>query len=212
MNSGIIGRKLGMIQIFIEDGIKVPVTVIEAGPCQIIQKKSIEKEGYNAIQLGFMEKKIKRVNKPLLGHLKKAGDKAYYYIKEFRVDNIDKYQLGETITVDIFKPGDKVDISGISKGKGFAGVIKRWGFKGGPASHGSMFHRAPGSIGASSFPSRVFKGKKLPGHLGNRRVTVQNLRIIDVKKEDNIILVKGAVPGPKSGVLIIKEGVKNASS
>jgi len=201
---GLIGKKIGMTQIFSKDGETIPVTVIKAGPCTVIQKKSKDKDGYNALQLGFEEKKWSRVNKPLQGHFKKAGQRAFYHLKEFKVDNIDKYQLGQEITLEIFKVGGKVKVTGKSKGRGFAGVIKRWGFSGGPASHGSMFHRAPGSIGSSAFPSRVFKGKKLPGHYGNKTVTVRNLEIVDIKPEDNLLLLKGAVPGARNSIVIIQ--------
>ena len=166
MTRGIIGRKLGMTQVYSQEGDVLPVTVIEAGPCAVVQKKTLGNDGYNALQLGFSQKKKNKINKPLEGHLKKHKASPYGYLKEFRVEKVDDYQEGEKITVDAFNAGDFVDVTGISKGKGFAGVVKRWGFKGGPGAHGSMFHRAPGSIGASAYPSRVFKGRKMPGRLG----------------------------------------------
>ncbi len=200
----IIGRKLGMTQIFTEDGKAVPVTVVEAGPCCVIQVKTLERDGYEAVQLGFSEiRKGKKVNKPMAGIFKKAGVKPYRIIKEFRMDG---YKVGDLITASIFEKGDIVKVSGISKGKGFQGVVKRHHFAGGPASHGSMFYRAPGSIGASSFPSRVWKGMRMAGHMGSQRVTVRNLTIVDVKPEQNLILIKGAIPGgTNSYVEIVKE-------
>lgn len=208
MTRGIIGRKLGMTQVYSQEGDVLPVTVIEAGPCAVVQKKTLGNDGYNALQLGFSQKKKNKINKPLEGHLKKHKASPYGYLKEFRVEKVDNYQEGEKITVDAFNAGDFVDVTGISKGKGFAGVIKRWGFKGGPGSHGSMFHRAPGSIGASAYPSRVFKGRKMPGRLGGDRVTVQNIQVIEVRPNENLILLKGAVPGSRNGVVIIRSSVK----
>ncbi len=209
MSEGILGKKLGMTQIFSEDGEIIPVTVIKAGPCRVVQKKTGAKDGYNALQLGFEEKKEQRVNKPLMGHFKRHNCPPFYFLREFRVDNVEDYQPGQEIAVtDIFKVGDIVDISGVTKGRGFAGVMKRWNFRGGPGSHGSMFNRAPGSIGASAYPSRVFKGTKLPGHYGAERVTVQNLKIVSIEQEDAIIMVKGAVPGPRNGVLEIRKARK----
>lgn len=208
MSRGIIGRKLGMTQVYSQEGDVLPVTVIEAGPCAVIQKKTLVNDGYNALQLGFSQKKKNKINKPLEGHLKKHKASPYGYLKEFKVEKVDDYQEGEKITVDVFNAGDFVDVTGISKGKGFAGVVKRWGFRGGPGAHGSMFHRAPGSIGASAYPSRVFKGKKMPGRLGGDRVTVQNIQVIEVKPNENLILLKGAVPGSRNGVVIIRSSVK----
>ncbi|PID72606.1 MAG: 50S ribosomal protein L3 [Desulfobulbus propionicus] len=202
--NGILGRKVGMTRIYDEHGRSIPVTVIEAGPCTILQKKTEAKEGYNAIQVGFVEKKASRLNKPEAGHAKRSGGTAFYHIREFRVADPEAYELGQEIkAADVVKVGDKVDITGKSKGRGFQGVVKRHGFAGGKASHGSGFHRAPGSIGCSAWPSRVIKGKKLPGHMGNEIVTQKNYKIIDIREEDNVILVKGPVPGAKNGLLSI---------
>jgi large subunit ribosomal protein L3 len=210
MEKGLIGRKLGMTQVFSDDGGAVPVTVIEAGPCVVIQKKSQEKDGYSAVQLGFGRKKPKRVTKPLQGHFKMADKGFFQVLREFRLDDPDAFELGAELGADLFEAGEYVDIVGISKGRGFAGAMKRHGFKGGKATHGSMFHRAPGSIGASADPSRVLKGKKLPGHLGDKRVTIQNLRIFSVRPEQNIILVRGSVPGSMNGFIMIKNAVKKS--
>ncbi|KPU26758.1 50S ribosomal protein L3 [Caloranaerobacter sp. TR13] len=204
----ILGRKLGMTQVFTEDGVVIPVTVIEAGPVKVVQKKTIEKDGYSAIQVGFSDIKEKKVNKPLKGHFEKAGVEYKRYLREFRVENVDEYEVGQEIKADVFSAGDKVDVIGISKGKGFQGVIKRHNQSRGPETHGSKYHRAVGSLGASSYPSRVFKTKKLPGHMGHERVTVQNLEVVRVDAEKNLILIKGAVPGPKGGLLTIKQSVK----
>jgi len=214
MVEGLIGRKLGMTQIFDEEGNVVPVTVIQAGPCTVVQKKTKEKDGYTAVQLGFEEeKKLKKVTKPLEGHFQKSGLPPFKVLREFKFDETAEIKEGDQFSVDIFQPGEKVDVVGTSKGKGFAGVVKRWGFRGGKASHGSMFHRAPGSIGASAFPSRVFKGKKLPGHMGHRRVTVKNLTVVRADKERNLLLVKGAVPGANGGLLLIRRvGFKTKSA
>ncbi len=210
MEKGLIGKKLGMTQIFWEDGAAIPVTVIEAGPCVVIQKKTKETGGYDAIQLGFGRKKEKKVTKPLQGHFKKA-DKGYFqFLREFRTESPYGYEVGQELKADIFEVGDRVDVIGTTKGKGFAGVIKRHGFHGGRATHGSMFHRAPGSIGASASPSRVFKGTRLPGHMGNKRQTVQNLAVMGVLADRNLILIKGAVPGSRNGVVLIKSAVKGS--
>lgn len=208
MQKGILGKKVGMTQVFDDDGNVIPVTVIEAGPVKVVQKKTLEKDGYQAIQVGFEDKKPNRVNKPEKGHFDKAGVEYKKYLREFRLDDVDGYEVGQEIKVDVFKPGDKVDVTGISKGKGFQGVIKRWNQRRGPMSHGSKYHRGVGSMGGSSFPSRTFKGKKLPGRMGGRRVTVLNLEVAKVDSEHNLLLVKGAVPGPKGGLLIIKDSVK----
>lgn len=201
---GILGKKVGMTRVYSEAGAATPVTAIEAGPCVVLQKKSVEKEGYNAIQVGFGSKKESRVGKPMAGHFKAAGKGGFYHIKEFRVDNVEKYELGQEILVaDLFKIGDLVDVSGLSKGRGFQGVIKRHGFKGGGKTHGSMFHRAPGSIGCSAYPSRVIKGKKLPGRMGNALVTKKNVMVIDVRPDSNVLLVKGSLPGAKQSVVQI---------
>lgn len=209
MKKGLIGKKLGMTQIFSEEG-AIPVTVIEAGPCVVIQKKNSGKDGYEAIQVGFGRTKQKSVTKPLQGHLKKADKGLFRVLREFRVDSSDDYELGAEIKADLFEVGDYVDIVGTSKGKGYAGAVKRHGFRGGRATHGSMFHRAPGSIGASADPSRVLKGTKLPGQMGDSRVTVQNLTVLGVRPERNLILVKGAVPGCNNGIVLIKESIKKA--
>ena len=203
MMKGILGKKVGMTQIFDENGIVVPVTIIEAGPCFVTQRKTQDKDGYNAIQLGFHEVKENKVNKPIAGHLKKSGAPAIKYMREFRVSNPDDYEEGQKIDVSVFSVGDKVDVVGTSKGKGFAGVIKRWGFSGGPASHGSTAHRTPGSIGCSAYPARVFKGRKMPGHYGAAQVTVDNLEIVDRQTDRNLLFIKGAVPGGKNGMVII---------
>lgn len=210
MAKGLIGKKLGMTQIFVGGEELIPVTVVQAGPCTVTQKKTQEADGYDAIQLGFGEVKPHRVKKPLLGHFNKAGVTPVRYLREFRVDNTDEYEVGQVLTADLFKPGDRVDVTGTSKGKGFQGVVKRHGFGGGRASHGSMFHRAPGAIGAHEAPGRVFKGKKFPGQMGNRRVTVQNLQVVEVDVERNIILLRGAVPGAKDGTILLRNAVKYA--
>lgn len=196
-----------MTQVFSLDG-AVPVTAIEAGPCTVIQKKEKAKDGYDALQLGFGRKKVKNVTKPLQGHFKKADRGVFQVLREFRLDSTDGYEVGNEVTVDVFQIGDTVDIVGISKGRGFAGGVKRHGFKGGRMTHGSMFHRAPGSIGASADPSRVLKGKKLPGHMGNHRMTVQNLKICGIRPDKNLLLVKGAVPGCTNGIILIKNSIK----
>ena len=201
---GLLGRKLGMTRLYDEHGRSIPVTVIEAGPCTVLQKKTKAKEGYDAIQVGYREKKASRVNRPMAGHCQKAGCAGFYHIREFRVEDPDAYEIGQRLTVsEIFEVGAKVDVSGRTKGRGFQGVVKRHGFRGGRATHGSMFHRAPGSIGCSAWPSRVIKGKKLPGHMGTNLVTQKNLTIVDIRPEENLILVQGAVPGAKNGLLQI---------
>lgn len=193
-----------MTRIYSEEGRAIPVTVIEAGPCIVLQKKSVGKEGYNAIQLGFAAKKDSRLNKPIAGHCKGVGRGGFYHIKEFRVDDPESYELGQDISLaDLFKIGDLVDISGMTKGRGFQGVMKRHGFHGGKKTHGSMFHRRPGSIGCSAWPSRVIKGKKLPGHMGTNKVTKTNLTVVDIRSDENIILIKGSVPGGGQSVLNI---------
>ena len=190
----------------------VPVTVIEAGPCPIIQKKTKEKDGYHALQVGFLPKKPNRVNRPLMGHLKKSGRGAFYFLKELKVDEIDPYELGQEIAVDIFQPGDLVDVTGTSKGKGFSGVMKRHGFRGAPGSHGTHEHfRHGGSIGAAADPGRTFKGKKMPGHFGNRMVTVQNIEVVEVRPQQNLIFLKGAVPGWRNGIVTIRQAKKVAT-
>ncbi|WP_227767980.1 50S ribosomal protein L3 [Zhaonella formicivorans] len=206
MSKGLLAKKLGMTQIF-QDGKAVPVTVVEAGPCYVIQKKTVENDGYNAIQVGFVANEEKKVNKPLKGHFAKAKVKPFQYIKEFRVENIDDYQVGQEIKADIFSEGEIVDVVGTSKGKGFAGGIKRHGFHRGPMQHGSKYHRRPGSLGAKG-PARVFKGRKLPGRTGGERVTVQNLMIAKVDPERNLLLVKGAIPGPNKSLVMVKSAAK----
>jgi large subunit ribosomal protein L3 len=209
MLKGIIGRKLGMTQIFGENGNIIPITVIEAGPCVIIQIKTREKEGYSALQLGFLKKKLQRVNRPLAGHFQKSGAAPCYFLKEFRVNETGEYQVGQEITLETFKVGDRVDITGTSKGKGFSGVIKRHGFRGFPGSHGTHeYFRHGGSIGSNTFPGRTFKGKRMPGLFGNSRVTVQNFKIVDIKPESNLLLVKGAIPGSVNSIVIIREAAK----
>jgi large subunit ribosomal protein L3 len=209
MKKGILGKKHGMTQIFDEKGDVIPVTVIEAGPCVVVQKKTEDKDGYNAIQVGFGDISEKKINKPLLGHFKKAGVSPKKYLRELRLDDISDYNVGTEIRVDIFKPGDRVDVTGISKGKGFAGVIKRYGARRGPMSHGSKYHRRVGSMGATTDPGRTLKGKKMPGRMGGERVTIKNLEVVKVDPELNLLVVKGSVPGPKGSLLIIKDSVKS---
>lgn len=208
MQKAIIGKKLGMTQLFTEDGTVIPVTVIEAGPVSVIQKKTVENDGYSAIQVGFGDCKDKALNKPLKGHLAKAGVANKKHLKEFRLEDDSAYNVGDEIKAGIFAEGDKVDVTGISKGHGFAGTIKRWGTHRGPMTHGSGYHRGVGSMGACSTPSRVMKNKRLPGHMGVEQVTIQNLVVVKVDAEQNIILVKGAVPGPKGGIVTIRDTVK----
>lgn len=208
MNKGIIGKKLGMTQIFTEDGTRVPVTVVQAGPCIVTQKKIQAVDGYSAVQVGFESLDAARANKPQLGHCTKSGHGVFRHLKEIKLANSEDLNLGDSLTVDQFLPGDYVDVTGTSIGKGFQGVIKRWNFKGGRASHGSRFHRAPGSIGASATPSRVFKNKKMPGQMGNEKVTVQRLQIVRVDSADNLLLIKGAIPGHKNNIVIIKQSIK----
>jgi large subunit ribosomal protein L3 len=199
---GILGKKVGMTQVFTEDGRLVSVTVIEAGPVKVVQKKEKDHDGYGALQLGYDEtRKEKNITKPMLGHFKKMSSPFYRFIREIRMEG---FNAGDNISVDIFTKGEKVSITGNSKGKGFQGVMKRHNYKGGPGSHGSMFNRAPGSIGSSAYPSRVWKNKALPGHMGDEKVTVKNIEIFDIKKDQNLMLVMGAVPGPNGGYVIVK--------
>jgi large subunit ribosomal protein L3 len=207
MTKGLIGKKLGMTEVFSDEGVFVPVTVIEVEPSVVVQKKTSDKDGYEALQLGYGRISQRKLTKPLQGHFKKADKGFFRILREFD-GSTDGYEIGQEIGLDIFAPGDYVDVVGTTKGKGFAGVIKRHGFSGGRATHGSMFHRAPGSIGASADPSRVFKGTKLPGHMGTERKTVQNLQIWAVRPELNALLVKGAVPGNKKGFVLIKQSIK----
>jgi large subunit ribosomal protein L3 len=204
-----MGKKLGMTQIFTADGRRVPVTVIEAGPCVVIQKKTVATDGYDAVQVGFGEKAAHRVSKPQMGHFKKVGKGAFATLREFDTDNVDEFSVGDEIKCEaVFQIGDVVDVTGTSKGKGFQGVIKRWNFAGGRMSHGSHFHRAPGAIGCSAWPAKVFKGKKMAGQMGNERSTTQNLAIVDVRPEENLLFIKGAIPGPRNGVVMIRRGSK----
>ena len=204
---GILGRKIGMTQIFTEAGEVVPVTVVEAGPVVVTQVKTIENDGYNAVQVGFVDAKEKSLNKPQKGHLA-AANTLKKHLKEFRVECVDTYTVGQEIKADVFAAGEMIDVTGISKGKGFQGPIKRHGQSRGPESHGSRYHRRPGSMGACSYPGRVFKNKKLAGHMGSVKVTVQNLEVVRVDADKNFILVKGAIPGAKGSVVTLKEAVK----
>ena len=206
---GILGKKIGMTQIFTEEGIVVPVTVVEAGPNVVTQVKTVEKDGYNAIQVGFEDAKEKSLNKPQKGHLA-AANVLKKHLKEFRVDAVEEFTVGQEIKADLFAAGEKIDVTGTSKGKGFQGPIKRHGQSRGPETHGSRYHRRPGSMGACSFPGRVFKNKKLAGHMGSVKVTVQNLEVVRVDADKNLILVKGAIPGPKGSMVTIKEAVKSS--
>ncbi|MGD8367500.1 MAG: 50S ribosomal protein L3 [Desulfobacterales bacterium] len=205
MSKGLIGKKLGMMGFFTPDGRYLPVTVIEAGPCVVTQIKRADREGYNALQLGFGQRKASRVNRPLKGHLKKSGGGLFAVLREFPVDNPDDFTLGQEITLELFEVGDRVRITGKSKGRGFSGVIKRHGFHRGPKTHGSKNIRPPGSIGCSAWPSRVTKGKKLPGQYGHEQQTMRNLEIVDIRPEQNLILVKGAVPGHRSALVTIRK-------
>jgi len=207
MPKAILGKKIGMTQVFTGEGIAVPVTVIEAGPCVIAQKKTKEHDGYNAIQVGFGDKRENLFNKPMKGHYEKAGIKPKRYLREIRVDDIDAYEVGQEIKADIFEPGEKVDVVGTTKGRGFSGSIKRHGFHRGPMAHGSKYHRGSGSLGAKG-PARVFKGRKLPGHYGAERVTIQNLEIVRADAGQNMLAVKGAIPGPRGGLVMVQQSVK----
>ena len=208
MKKAILGKKIGMTQFFRADGTMIPVTVIEAGPCPVVQKKTVENDGYESIQLGFAELREKLANKPRKGHFAKANVKAMRYLREFRLEDVASYEIGQILKADVFAEGDKVDISGTSKGKGFAGVVKRHNQGRGRMTHGSHFHRAPGSMSACSDPSRVFKTKNLPGHMGSEHVTVQNLEVVRVDAERNLMLIKGAVPGAKGSLVTVKSTVK----
>lgn len=208
MVNALIGKKLGMSQLFSPDGEVTPVTVIQVGPCTVTQIKSVASDGYNAVQLGFGEKKPQRTKKPLLGHFKKSGKGPFAVVREVRVDDVGEFELGQEVSADIFQVGELVHVVGKSKGKGFAGTIKRWNFSRGPMSHGGMNKRGPGSIGCSATPARVIKGRKMPGQMGNRRATVKGLMVVDVRPEENIILIRGAVPGGRNGVVFIKKSGK----
>ncbi|MGL5646312.1 MAG: 50S ribosomal protein L3 [Clostridium sp.] len=208
MKKAILGKKIGMTQIFDENGKVVPVTVVEAGPCVVVQKKTVEKDGYDAIQVGFGDIREKLVNKPRKGQFAKAGVSLRRTLKELRLEDAASYEVGQEITAEIFVAGDKVDVSGVSKGKGFQGTIKRWNAQRGPMSHGSKFHRAPGSMGASSDPSKTFKNKKMPGHMGAQNKTVLNLEVVKVIADKNLILIKGGIPGPNKGKVVIRNTVR----
>ena len=208
MKKAILGKKIGMTQFFRADGTMIPVTVIEAGPCPVVQKKTVANEGYDSVQLGFAELRDKLANKPRKGHFAKSNVKAMRYLREFRLEDAASYEVGQIVKADVFAEGDKVDVSGTSKGHGFQGVVKRHGQGRGRMTHGSHFHRAPGSMSACSDPSRVFKTKNLPGHMGSEHVTVQNLEVVRVDAERNLLLIKGAVPGAKGGLVTVKSTVK----
>lgn len=209
MKKAILATKVGMTQIFNEDGVLTPVTVLQAGPCVVTQVKTVENDGYSAVQVGFVDKREKLVNKPLKGHFDKAGVSYKRYVREFKLEDPEGYAVAQEIKADVFTAGDKIDATAISKGKGFQGAIKRHGQSRGPMTHGSKFHRHAGSNGSASDPSKVFKGKKMPGQMGNKQVTIQNLEVVKVDAENNLLLVKGAVPGPKKSLVKIKESVKS---
>lgn len=208
MKKAIIAKKVGMTQVFTEKGTLIPVTVLEAGPCVVIQKKTMENDGYEAIQVGYTDAKPKHVTKPMKGHFDKAGVTAKKYLKEFKLDDISAYEIGAEIKADVFTAGDKVDVSGVSKGKGFQSTIKRYNAQRGPMGHGSKSHRVVGSMSSGTTPGRVKKNKKMPGHMGHVNVTIQNIEVVRADAEKNLLLVKGAVPGPKGAVLVIKDSVK----
>ncbi len=208
MKKAIMGKKIGMTQIFDENGKVIPVTVIEAGPCVVLQKKTMENDGYEAIQVGFGDIREKLVNKPMKGIFSKAGVAVKRFVREFRLEDVSQYEVGNEIKADLFQVGEKVDVTGTSKGKGFQGTIKRWNAHRGPMTHGSKFHRAVGSMGASSDPSRTFKNKRMPGQMGRVKSTVLNLEVVKIMPEKNAILIKGAIPGPNKGMVIIRNSVK----
>ncbi len=208
MKKAILATKVGMTQIFDEKGVLVPVTVLQAGPCVVTQVKTVANDGYSAVQVGFVDKREKLVNKPLKGHFDKAGVSYKRYVRELKLDNAEEYSVAQVIGADMFAAGDKVDATAISKGKGYQGAIKRWGLSRGPMAHGSKYHRHAGSNGPATTPGRVFKGKHMPGHMGSRKVTIQNLEIVRVDAQDNLILVKGAVPGAKKCLVTLKNTVK----
>ncbi|HMO50862.1 MAG TPA: 50S ribosomal protein L3 [Kiritimatiellia bacterium] len=205
---GLLGKKLGMTQVYDQEGRHIPVTVIGLGPCVVVQRKVAARDGYEAVQLGFLDQKEQRVNKPLLGHFKKAGASAKRVLREFRVGADETAKEGDTLTAEVFEGVTYVDVSGVTKGRGFQGVVKRHGMGGGPAAHGHTSHRRPGSIGMRTQPGRIFKNKRLPGHMGHVNITVQNLRVVQVRKDDNAILVEGAVPGPTGSILVVKKAIK----
>ncbi len=208
--NGILGIKLGMAQVFADDGTAIGCTVLQAGPCVVVQKRSKQTDGYDAVQLGLVEFiKPQRISKPMNGHFKKANVAPMRFLRELRLDEgTEETKVGDRVLVDGFAPGDVVDVCGVSKGKGFQGGVKRWHFRGGDATHGSMFHRAPGGIGASSFPSRVWKGQHFPGHMGNERVTAKNLRVVKIDADENLMLVRGSVPGPAGSYILIRKARK----
>ncbi len=214
MKKAIVGKKIGMTQVFTDDGRLVPVTVVEAGPCKVVQKKSVESDGYAAVQVGFdtyAENRAKKlVSKPQTGHFKKAGVAPTRYLREFRLDNAAELEVGSELTVEQFAQGDIIDVSGVTRGRGFTGAIYRWNQHTGPMAHGSKYHRGVGSMSANSDPSRVFKNKHMPGHYGVERVTVQNLEIVKIDTERNLLLIKGAVPGPNGGLLLVRNAIKGA--
>ena len=207
---GILGKKIGMTQVFTEEGLVIPVTVVEAGPVAVTQIKTLENDGYEAIQVGYVDAKEKALNKPQKGHLAKAGV-LKRHLKEFRVDTVEGYEVGQEIKADLFTAGERIDVTGISKGKGFQGPIKRHGQSRGPESHGSRYHRRPGSMGACSYPGRVFKNKKLAGHMGSVKITIQNLEVVRVDAEKNLLLIKGAIPGAKGSVVTVKAAIKGSN-
>lgn len=207
---GILGKKIGMTQVFTEEGLVIPVTVVEAGPVAVTQIKTLENDGYEAIQVGYVDAKEKALNKPQKGHLAKDGV-LKRHLKEFRVDTVEGYEVGQEIKADLFTAGEKIDVTGISKGKGFQGPIKRHGQSRGPESHGSRYHRRPGSMGACSYPGRVFKNKKLAGHMGSVKITIQNLEVVRVDAEKNLLLIKGAIPGAKGSVVTVKAAIKGSN-
>jgi len=211
MCRGLIGEKLGMTGLFSSEGKYFPVTVLRVGPCVVTQIKTVATDGYNALQLGFGEKKKSRINKPIKGHLKKSGEGCFALLREFSVDNPGDYEPGQTLSPDMFKVGERIDVTASSKGRGFAGVIKRHGFHGGGETHGSHSHRVPGSIGCSAWPAKVIKGRKMPGHYGNKQKTIKNLEIVDIRPKQNLIFVKGAVPGSISGLVLIKKLIRQSA-
>jgi large subunit ribosomal protein L3 len=206
--SALLGKKIGMTTVFSATGELVPVTVVQVGPCVVTQVKTVESDGYNSLQLGFDEKKVEKLSKPLAGHLKKTTDKGFRVLREFRTDAVGEIEAGAVISIDMFSVGDKVNVSGISKGRGFQGTVKRHGFARGPETHGCRNHRKPGSVGNSAWPGKIIKGKKMPGHMGVNRETVKNLTIMDIKHDENLLLIKGAVPGYKTGILEVKKADK----
>ncbi|MBR0136122.1 MAG: 50S ribosomal protein L3 [Clostridia bacterium] len=208
MKQAILGKKVGMTQVFREDGTMVPVTVVLAGPCPVTQIKTVDHDGYDAVQMAFMPVREKLITKPEMGHLKKAGVEAHRYVKEFRLDDCSQYQVGSVIKADVFEKGEHVDVTGISKGKGFEGNIKRWNQSRGRKTHGSHSYRVAGSMGACTYPGEVFKTKHLPGHMGRERITVQNLEIVRSDAERNLLLIKGAIPGANGGLVLVKSTVK----